>query len=103
MMRIMPAVALALFAANTIAAERSLVSAGCRGTVVNLNGVVTSKPASLTDPAALAGCYDAAFLGGLSVADTPLDPSVCLRIDVSGTVKASGYSMLTRIPVFSAD
>ena len=103
MMRIMPAAALALFAANTIAAESSSAAAECTGTVVNLKGVVTSTPASPSDPAALAGCYNAAVLGGLPVADPPLDPPVCLRIDVSGTVKASGYSMLTRVPVFSAD
>jgi hypothetical protein len=97
MMRIMPAAVLALFAANTFAVG-PFTPAQCTGTVVNLKGDVTSKPASLDDPNAPAGCGDAAILGGLG--DTPLDGPICLRIDVSGTVKASGYSVLTTVPLF---
>ena len=70
------------------------------GTVVNLSGVVSSKPASSTDSVDLAGRAEAMALGGLG-ADTPLMPVTCLRIDVSGTVKASGYSVLTSVGVVS--
>ena len=98
MMRIMPAAVLALFAANTFAVG-PFTPAQCTGTVVNLKGDVTSKPASLDDPNAPTGCGDAAILGGLPDvgADSPSSPPTCLRIDVSGTVKASGYSMLTSV------
>jgi len=43
------------------------------GTVVNLSGVVSSKPASSTDSVDLAGRAEAMALGGLG-ADTPLMP-----------------------------
>jgi len=102
MMRIMPAAVLALFAANSLAAN-PFTPADCKekgGTVVNLSGVVSSKPASSTDSVDLAGCAEAMALGGLG-ADTPLMPVTCLRIDVSGTVKASGYSVLTSVGVVS--
>src|SRR5215471_9414918 len=97
MMRIMPAAVLALFAANSVAAG-PFTPADCKGTVVNLSGVVSSKPASFNDPDAPAGCGDAATMPG---ADIPLSPLTCLRIDVSGTVKASGYSVLTSVDVIS--
>jgi hypothetical protein len=97
MMRIMPAAVLALFAANTFAVD-PFTPAQCTGTVVNLKGDVTSKPASLNDPTAPTGCAEAASIG-----DQPYPPSgpfTCLRIDVSGTVKASGYSVLTSVQLF---
>jgi len=100
MMRLMPAAVLALFAANTFAADPfPFTPAACKGTVVNLKGEVSSKPASSNDPEDFAGCGDAATLGGGG--DTPLSPVTCLRIDVSGTVKASGYSVLTSVGLFS--
>ena len=101
MIRVNLAAIIALVAANTFATGNPYSPAGCSGTVVPINGVVSSTPASSTDPGAAAGCLDAAVLGGLSP-DPLVNPPVCLRIDVSGTVKASGYSMLTQVPIFSA-
>ena len=97
MMRILPAAVLTLFAANTFAAGPS-APAACQGTVVNVNGVVSSTPANPTDSDDLAGCAEAVALGGFGPDHAQL-PLTCLRIDVSGTVKASGHSVLTNVPL----
>jgi len=105
MMRIMPAAALALFAVNTFAQSQYFTPEVCTNagrTVVPVNGVVTSTLAN--DPNDVVGCAQAAtFLEGLSDPVIPVEVGgICLKHQISGTVKASGYSRLTLVfPVFS--
>src|SRR4051794_18585980 len=95
MMRIVGAVACSLCVTNLFAATNPYQPAACTGTVVPINGVVTSRPPTdLNDNIA---CLTAAANLGLS----PPTAYACLRIDVSGTVKASGYSVLTSVPAVS--
>jgi hypothetical protein len=105
MLRVASSAAIVLLAMNSLAQANPFPysPASCAGTVLSINGVVTSTPANPADPAARAGCQDAKILGELSyengdpIADPVLDPPLCLRIDASGSVKASGYSQLTSV------
>lgn len=99
------AAALALLAASGFAQPSSnpYAPAGCTGTVVPINGVVTSTPVSPNDPDpdVAKGCRKAVRLGDVASPDGALMPLVCLKIVASGTAKASGYSVLTSVPVAS--
>jgi hypothetical protein len=88
-------VAIALLAGHTVAEGNPYTPEGCTGTVVNVKGVITSRPANPNDPTELQACSVVAGTGD----DAPQDPLVCLRVDVSGSVKASGYSVLTSVPL----
>ena len=92
------AAVIVLFTANGVVMGNSYAPDGCVGTVVNIAGVVTSRPANLSNSTDVAGCLALKDAG-----DLPMEPLVCLRISVSGTVKASGYSVLTRVPLVAAD
>jgi hypothetical protein len=102
LIRSIPQAALVLVAVSTNAAENAYSPSACTGTVVPVSGVVTSRPANPANLSEAAGCAQAATLGGGVQPDPLLPEPVCLKVDVSGTVKATGFSMLTTVPVVSA-